>query len=180
MHAYLQQVFESAFVEGDFAVSASAVQASDQACPPRRQIMMDDDFDAVHNVLYYLYTDSVTFDSKSDANRASHLPRFCDVEDIYTLAHRLDLDLQAKVLHFLKLTCTPTNISERVLSSFATLYEEVGLAYDAYFRANWHVVQTTQEFKRFFLDVADGGDVHKTSRVLKKFYELFGKAVFKS
>jgi len=175
----LQTVFESAFSEGDLAVEASAVQASDQTTSPRRHIMVDDDFDVVHNILYYLYTDSVAFDTNLDPSRASHLPRICDAEDIYALAHRLDLaDLQSKALHFLKLTCTPRNISERVLSPFATVYDQVGVVYDEYFRENWQIVRKTVEFKKCFRDVADGKDFDEISRVFKKFCELFEEAIF--
>ena len=144
---------------------------------PRRQIIMDDDCDVFHNVLYYLYTNTVRFSLHTEIKNIPPLPPFCDAEDIYALAHRLDLaDLQSKALHFLKLTCTKRNITERLLSSFAILYEQVGAVYDEYFKANWQEVQKTDEYEKYFQELASEGDAKETSRVLTKFRELFKEA----
>jgi hypothetical protein len=140
---------------------------------------MDDDCNVVHNVLYYLYTNTICFSTILEPQVLPPRPQLCDTEDIYALAHRLDLnDLQSKALHFLKLTCTIRNITERALSSFAALYEQVGAVYDEYFKANWHEVQKTDEFEKYFEELADEGDAKETSRVFNKFRELFKGAAF--
>jgi hypothetical protein len=170
-------VFESGFSEGDLAVAASAARIDQYF--PRRQITMDDDCDVVHNVLYYLYTNTVRFSTATitETDNTPSLPALCNAEDIYALAHRLDLaDLQSKALHFLKLTCTIRNITERDLSSFAALYEQVGAVYDEYFKANWQEVQKTDEFEKYFVELEHEGDNKETFRVFKKFRELFKEA----
>jgi hypothetical protein len=169
-------VFASGFSEGDLAVAASSMPMD--RFFPRREIIMDDDCDVVHNVLYYLYTNTVRFYPPTEIQiRLAPLPPFCDAEDIYALAHRLDLaELQSKALHFLKLTCTKRNITERALSSFAALYEQVGTVYDEYFKANWQELQKTDEYEKYFQELASEGDVKETSRVLTKFRGLFKQA----
>jgi hypothetical protein len=169
-------VFESGFAEGDLAMAASTAPMDRYF--PRREITMDDDYDVVHNVLYYLYTNTIRFSTESQ-NTPGPLPPLCDAEDVYALAHRLDLaDLKSKTLHFMKLSCTKRNITERSLSSFAALYDQVGAIYDEYFKANWQEVFKTDEFEKYFEELADEGDAKETSRVFKKFRELFKGAAF--
>ena len=146
---------------------------------PKRQIKIDDDFDLFHNILYYIYTDCINFSSDLTWSDGVHSPNLCSPEDIYTLADRLLLDgLKAKALKFLKLTCTVTNITPRIMSKFADLHEDVANMYDSYFQSNWGAIKCTKEFEQFF-DNMDG-DCEELARVFEKFRKLMKDSNFDS
>jgi spore coat polysaccharide biosynthesis protein SpsF (cytidylyltransferase family) len=99
----------------------------------RRTITMIEDFDVVHNVLYYIYTNRITFSTVASQEPESkgNQPNIADAEDIFALAHRLDLeDLKQKALEFLGRSCTLRNIMSRVFTQSPSLYDEVGKVYD--------------------------------------------------
>lgn len=138
----------------------------------------DDDFELLHNILYYLYTDHITFGIEVDIIPSPHLPKICDVEDIYMAADRMFLEeLKQKALHFLELSCTPGNITSRVMSKFAKLHEEIATIYGEYFRKNWSRIKGTIEFNQFFKNLNDK-DINEILRVYTKFQELMKDAVF--
>ena len=174
-------LFGSAFAEGDAwaASSSSDTGASNVPLGPRnsvvrqRVITMEEDFDVVHNILYYIYTNRIIFStivpSPKDSDPLNEFtitpgcsdtkvgpkvqPRVIDTEDIFALAHRLDLvDLQNLALAFLGKTCDFINITSRVFSHFAAKHEEVAQVYDAYFRKAWSsiVLLYSKEFKEYF------------------------------
>ena len=152
------EVFASPFVEGlaggEAILGESKKTEIGAASYPKRQIKIDDDFDLFHNILYYIYTDCIRFSSYLTLSEGLHLPNICAPEDIYTLADRLLLDgLKAKALKFLQLTCTVTNITPRIMSKFADLYEDVATMYGSYFRSNWETIKCTTEFEQFFDDM---------------------------
>jgi hypothetical protein len=144
-------VFASAFLEGD-SVSIAELKSETPLAPlrqdgtslHRKTITITEDFDVVHNILYYIYTNSITFSTVASQEPQSkgNQPNVCDAEDIFALAHRLDLeDLKGKALEFLGRSCTPRNITSRVFSQSASLYDEVGKVYDEYFKRNWATIQ---------------------------------------
>ena len=176
-------MFASSFSEGDSTVAAKSAssQVSDDTLNqiPRRRILMEDDFDVVHNVLYYIYTNRITFSTSEDLSSKPAMPRNCDAEEIYALAHRLELEnLQTKTLRFLKSTCNVRNITTRVLSKFAMLYEDVGKAYEDYFKEHWRQIRGTTKFREYFSAVEEKGDLTEIRRVHKRFRELMEESNF--
>jgi hypothetical protein len=141
---------------------------------------MEEDFDLVHNLLYYIYTHEITFSTKTSSGPSdSGSPKIYDAEDVYILAHRLDLDdLKAKALSFLKLSCITKNITSRVLDKCAAVYDELDAIYTDYFRKNWSEIHETDEFQEYFVDLEENGDVKETNRVFKKFRELIKGTTF--
>jgi hypothetical protein len=138
-------------------------------------ITTEEDFDVLHNILYYLYTDRITFADRNGACPSKNLPRICRAEDIYETANRMMLDnLKLKAFKFLELTCDNYNVTSRVISNFASLHPQVAQLYDNYFMANWKSIQGTDEFKRVFEEVEDDFDEFK--RRHEKFMDLIMKA----
>jgi len=136
---------------------------------------MEEDFDVVHNMLYYIYTNSITFSTVStqDPWRDPKVPRVCDAEDIYALAHRLELEtLRLKALHFLRCSCNVGNITARVFRSFASFYEEVGMVYDEYIKDHWQEVALTSEFEEYFWLMDKETDNMEIRRVFGKYREI--------
>jgi hypothetical protein len=184
-------VFASGFSEGDSTVASQnhndfISEIDNTANPPpllRRRITMAEDFDIVHSILYYIYTDRVTFSTikHDDLQDEGRLPRICPAEHIYALAHRLDLHgLQAKALEFLEKTCTPRNATKRTFSNFASLYDEIGKVYDDYFIAEWETIRNTSSFEKYFSTLEDEEDHQETTRVFKIFRQLMKGADFRS
>ena len=140
----------------------------------RRIITMEENFDVVHNVVYYIYTNRIKFSTfDSDDPPIGTEPNVSDAEEIFALAHRLDLvDLKKITLAFLGRTCTVGNITSRVFSQFASLYEEVGQIYEEYFRKEWLQIQKSSEFKEYFLLMEGDNDSQEIIRIFRKFREF--------
>jgi hypothetical protein len=79
-------VFNSAFQEGDIAVTTTNV-ANISATPLGRHIRVKDDYNLLHSVLYYIYSDCISFSTEP-----SRPDNFCNAEEIYSIADRLLLD----------------------------------------------------------------------------------------
>jgi hypothetical protein len=179
-------VFASFFSEGDSAAAnqfPSSQESLGSLQNPRRKIIMIENFDVVHNILYYLYASRITFSTSTinseESSRESCTPQVCDAEDIYALAHRLELEaLQSKALRFLKSTCNVRNITSRLLSEFASIYDEIGQIYGSFFKENWTEVRSTVEYKDFFSVVEEMEDLKEIQRIHGKFREVMEEAVF--
>lgn len=160
----------------DSHMSDSQESTESQQILRRRIIDMTDDFDIVHNVLYYMYTNCITFSTVNEDDLSpneSVVPRICAAEDIFAIAHRLSIkSLQIKALHFLEATCNVRNITCRVLSDFASLYEELWEVYKAYFKENWAEIRCTAEFREYFSTVDEIEDASQIRRIFKAFREL--------
>lgn len=138
----------------------------------RTHIEVDDDFDLLHNVLYYLHTNQISFgtDLTDEQPRAAHLPKLCPAEDIYAMADRLLVDdLKKKAFDFLKLTCSAENITARTMSKFARLYKEVGDMYATYYRENWEQVRSASAHEEFFTEIELEGDIKELIGILKRY-----------
>lgn len=170
-------VFSSSFSEGDAAfhkknASKDPYKAEAEIC--RRRIVMEEDFDVVHNVMFYLYTDTIILsNTPNDAPESHKLPKVCDTEAIYALAHRLQLEtLQTKILQFLEWTCEPSNIGPRALGKFASIYEEVGTIYGDYFKKHWSKFRDMPEFKEYLAKVQRSEDKAEAGRIFNRYREL--------
>ena len=180
-------MFASGFSESDSTIASqndneSFLQTDNTTNPPplrRRRITMVEDFDIVHSILYYIYTNRVTFSTKHDDSQEGRLPRICPASEIYALAHRFDLDnLQAKALGFLEKTCTVGNATHRTFSKFAFVYDDVGKVYNDYFMKKWKKIRNTSSFEEYFSALEDEQDHEETARVFKTFRMLMKGADF--
>jgi hypothetical protein len=146
-------VFESSFAEGR-SNNADVPPDSEDRTIHRTHIKVEDDFDLLHNVLYYLYTDQISFATDLTYEPPEkHLPKLSPAEDIYAMADRLLLDeLKAKAFDFLDRTCTVENITARIFSKFSMLYKEIGDIYVTYFCNNWEQVKTAKAYEEFFVE----------------------------
>ena len=144
----------------------------------RHRKFTDEDYDLLHNILYYLYTDHITFSTRVDISLPSILPKLCPVEDIYMVADRMLLgELKQKAFKFLELSCTPDNITSRLMSKFAELHDEVATVYQTYFRQNWDRIKNTEEFEQTFVELKDV-EPQESWRIHAKFREMMKSAVF--
>jgi hypothetical protein len=161
-------VFESLFAEGD---SNNARPSRDDSLH-RTCIQVEDDFDLLHNILYYLHTNIISFGTHLFDEQAS-LPKLCAAEDIYAMADRLLLDdLKKKAFDFLELTCTVENITARLFGRFAMLYKEVGNMYAEYYHKNWNQVKHGPMHKAFFEKRGSEGDATEIIEVFRRYREV--------
>ena len=172
-------MFDSSFAEGRSVTNAALEGSVDDSedttgksyLSLKRRIIVEDGFDLFHNILYYIYTNRITFGTNLAFLTPSTLPKLCATEDIYQIADRLFLtELKHKALDFLTSTCTIENITSRILGKFAFLHEDVEERYVDYFRKNWDVVKETKEFNNSFTDM--NGDIYGSNRLIEMFPEL--------
>ena len=69
-------------------------------------------------------------------------------------------------------------MTSRVLSNFASLYEEVGKVYETFFTGNWEDIRLTVEYREFFSAVEEKENLTETRRVYKRFREIMEKSTF--
>ena len=106
------------------------------------------------------------------------LPKICDAQDIYEVAHDLALErVKSKALNFLKVTCTPKNITARRLSCVTADPDHRLLTefYSDYFTKHWHKIRDTDEHNEFMGQAEDGDDfvdIVRSFRDLMKKVEL--------
>jgi len=163
---------------GDVNYIAKSIDAGIDSRHTRRRITMEEDFDVVRNILYFIYTNRVTF-STLNIEENDGTPKVCDADDIYGSAHRLDLeDLKVKSLRFLKQTCNRMNITERVFSKFSLLYVEIDKIYSEFFQNHWPEIRETSEFAEYFEHLEVGSDLEETRRIFRRFRELMTRANF--
>jgi hypothetical protein len=142
------------------------------------KINTEDNYDILHNILYYIYTDRIIFGTRDGVCPSKNLPKICSAEDIYETADRMMLDkLRLKAFEFLGVTCDKHNITSRVMSKFADVHPKVAKLYDDYFQKHWESIKGTEEFKQAFTEVE--GDFEEFQRRHEKFMNLMMKATFK-
>jgi hypothetical protein len=133
-------VFESSFVEGDGGRNCDSRPIQ---YIPARTIESIEDFELLHSVVYYLYTDKVCFTTAPVEEQTGVMPE-CDAEAAYAIADRFQLEgLKAKARAFLLDTCRITNMVPRILGDFAFQYEELGRSYEPIFFRLWNQVRDT-------------------------------------
>jgi len=136
-------------------------------------------FDLLHTILYYIYTGRITFGTDLSYKQPdATLPKICDAQDIYEVAHDLALEqVKSKALNFLKATCTPKNITARRLSRVTSDPDHRLLTefYSEYFTKNWNKIRDTDEHNEFMGQAEDGDDfvdIVRSFRDLMKKVEL--------
>jgi len=161
-------VFTSGFIEGQFS-SSNYETCSDG----RHVITIPEDFDVFHNILYYLYTGMIVFDTSPETFEPSdNAPRAVDVHAIYSAADRFLLtDLKGRAFDFLRSTCAVENITGRVFGDCASVHDEVTKFYNSFFIEHLGSVVTTFDYKNFFQEV-EGWSAKRRAEVNTKFREL--------
>jgi hypothetical protein len=166
-------VFKSSFAEGDSNGVGVPPNSEDDSFR-RTRVQVDDDFDLLHNILYYLHTDQISFGTDLTFEPSEkHLPKLCAAEDIYAMADRLLLDeLQSKAFDFLESTCTVENITARAFSKFAMLYKEIEEMYETYFLENWEDVKNSKAHEEFFAEKESEADINDFTKLFKRYRVL--------
>jgi hypothetical protein len=116
-----------------------------------RTISTVEPFEALHPILYYLYTNRIYFTTVpiEEAESVYQVPP-CNAEDAYRLGDILDLpQLKEKALKFLLDTCDESNIIAKMFGECALNYEEVGKKCETIFYQHWNVIRKKGEFKKF-------------------------------
>jgi len=137
-----------------------------------------EDYDLLHNILYYLYTDHITFGTNFGKVPSSGLPSIYPAEEIYTTAELMFLQpLKEKALRFLKDSCTVDNIISRLMSKFAEVHPEPAKIYEEFFRKNWDVIKVGDEYNGLFKNLKEES-FDDAVRTIIRFRNLIKNAVF--
>jgi hypothetical protein len=162
-----RKVFSSGFIEGQLSARNGTGSGG------RHIIAMPEEFDVLHNILYYLYTGIIVFDTSPEGfDPSDHAPRAVDVHAIYAAADRFLLtDLKEKAFDFLQNTCTVENITRHVFGDCASIHDEVTKFYNSFFIEHLGMVVTTFDCKNFFQEV-EGWSAKRRAEVNTKFREL--------
>jgi hypothetical protein len=134
---------------------------------------MPEEFDVLHNILYYLYTGIIVFDTSPEGfDPSEHAPRAVDAHAIYAAADRFLLTgLKQKVFEFLQESCTVENITLRVFGDCARIHDQVTEFYNHFFIEHLGTVVTTFDYKNFFQEV-EGWSAKRRAEVNTQFREL--------
>jgi len=158
-------VFASSFSEGAYSL------ATGETCTHKRVISTDIDFDTLHNILHYLYTNQIYFHSKPGKQQSTG-PTTVDAQRIYEAADRLLLtDLKFKAEDFLNHTCDIQNITPRMFSEFAARHEDLNISYRYFFRTHLSSIIATPKFDEFFDNLEDP-DAHKVNAKFRKLVQI--------
>jgi hypothetical protein len=133
-------------------------------------VVVQEDMDLFHLVLFYLYTEQITFTE-------SPLPEGVNVatnaEEVYKIAHSLMIpSLEDKAAHFLRATTNVENISRRTFGEFAREHGRLGGWYDEWFLGRWEAIKGGGGVEEVFEGLE--GDWEEYVRVSKKFRGMIG------
>jgi len=162
------EVFNSGFSEGQTADSTD-----DTFLERGRIIKTSENYRLFYNILYYLYTEVIVFDTDPNYPSEESLEIPPDVESIYAAADRMLLtDLKEKALGFLRRTCSTENITARVFGHNASVYEELNEIYTSYFKEHLEEVIKTLEYREFFQELEESSDISLKLNISSKFRKL--------
>jgi BTB/POZ domain len=151
-------VFTSHFAEGVPALKGETCENTNK----KRVIPMEMEFDTLHTILYYLYTDQIVFHSKSGNETVGHLMTV-DVHRLYQAADQLLLPhLKDKAFEFLWHTRDIQNITARVFGEYAKTHDNLYRIYRHFFCTHLPAIVQTTEFDDFF-DQLEGTDAERVN-----------------
>ena len=137
---FSSSVFNSQFCEGNIPTIG------------RRSIDVEEDFDVLHSIIYYLYTGQITFDD--DPSSSVSTPKVTDPGIIYSAADRFLLpELKDKAYNFFISTLDVKNITSRVFDEQLTLHTEVDEVCSSFFKIRVGDIMETSEYKEFFAEL---------------------------
>lgn len=143
--------------------------------PPQqwRQVVVDDDFNLFHNILYYIYFDYISF-APGLHDLPSELPEVCDVEEVYSVADRFILpDLKKKVLNYLSTHCDVEEFFFRVMTAEGHHKVAADLMYEEYCLENWDKIRSSQSLGSLL-------QKHDDDEELVYFYQWFGRMMLRN
>jgi hypothetical protein len=161
-------VFQSNFQEGDINAPGGGHAMIVRTLPAY------EDFEVLHPIFYYIYTDRVCFtDIPVAAASPSHNVPPCNPEDAYRLGDLYGLEnLKEKALQFLLDTTDEFNIIPRILGEFALTYDAVGKAYEKMFYQYWNEIRKRSDLTEYFQKLHQGDDEKRKWEVTKRYVEL--------
>jgi hypothetical protein len=135
---------------------------------------MPEDLDVFYNILYYIYTGIIVFESSPELLvPTNNAPKAVDVHLIYAAADRFLLgDLREKAALFLVKTCRVDNVTSRLFGMSDGL-DSSGVAeyYEFYFQDNLETVLRSSDYKDFFQEV-EGWSPTERAEVNTRFRKL--------
>jgi BTB/POZ domain len=144
--------------------------------PEKQTITLPDgNYNLLHNVLFYIYTNRIFLTLRLKTRPPSpNDPKPCDVQKIYSVAEKLFLErLRQKCLAFLKETCTVENITDRLMGDAAKDSAELSEMYQQYFQAKWSEISGSRAHKEAMKDLrADAYDRDEASEFEDRFDEI--------
>jgi hypothetical protein len=131
------------------------------------------EFDTLHNILHYLYTDQIVFHTKPGKETGSTL-QTVDVQRLYEVADQLLLfDLKLKAFDFLCHSHDIQNITARIFGQYAKTHEDLYDPYRTFFCARLPAITRTKEFDDFFDQIED---TDSSERINTQFRDLVQRA----
>lgn len=164
----IAQVFTSQFREGEEIINV------DSNTPERRIIKVSEDFDILHNILYYLYTSRIIFDGDpfNSPGYCEKMPKLLEPGVIYSAADRYLLtDLKKKALSFFQTTINVKNITSRVFDQELSLHSEMDTLCTAFFKSRVEDIMATTEYDAFFVEL-ENTSLERRAWVNAKFRDL--------
>jgi hypothetical protein len=170
----LIKVFNSQFIEG---YQDKSGDMHDDTTIYRRIVNIKEDFRTFFQILYYIYTGSIEFDTHPSTSPSQHNEEEyqfpLDATTIYAAADRYLLaDLKSKAFEFLESTCDVKNITGRVFGDTAELYLEIDEMYSAFFIAHSAEIIKTVEYEKFCEELEALDDEDRKLEVNSKLRQL--------
>lgn len=142
--------------------------------PAKKMVCVEEPIDLFHLVLFYLYTQQITFADFP----AAGLNVSTDAEKVYEIAHSLMIpSLEDKAVHFLRATTNLGNICGRTFGVFAREHGRLGRWYDEWFLERWEDIKGAGGVEEVFEGLE--GDWEEYVRVNKKFRGMIGSLKLK-
>ena len=137
-----------------------------------RIVEVYDNYEIFKNILYFLYTGIVIFDTDPETS-TNQKEELSEVEEIFMAADRYLLnDLKERAFKFLERTCDINNITSRLFGQVAGLYPELDQIYSSYFKSNLLQIMGSEEYKTFFEELEESRDDRLKADINSKFRKL--------
>ena len=139
----------------------SAVDSKADKRPKQRTVIFVDDVDytTMHNILYYLYTGRVNMHLSRhvEEETPNGYPDAADSFLLYRAANMYMLEgLEERCVHYLRSTCTPENIIERVFDNpECGHHDRIRELYLEYLYNNFEGIKKTKEWEEMLVNMKD-------------------------
>jgi hypothetical protein len=139
----------------------------------------DPDYVTLHNILYYIYTESIHLPGLKPVDAPQDYPELADPFSVYCNAHKFSLPgLQELCLDYLKTSLTPESVSERLFHPNCQDYMDLQKVYFDYLVSNFEEVMLTKGWETIFRgdsNLSSGARVYRDNLVLKITQAAFRK-----
>ena len=168
-------MFSSSFIEGVTTTRAISKDGSDVSSTLQqwRQVIIEDDFNLFHTILYYIYYDYISF-TPDLHNLHPELPDVCDVEEVYSMADRLILhELKKRTIDYLNTHCNVEEFFSRVMTAEGCHKVAADSMYEEYCLRNWNKIRSSEILGSLLQKHDDDED-------LVYFYQWFGRMMLRN